>query len=323
MKKEFLTLAHHYDVGCFSRQIEWMASRKLNGWACFWDGGITRGMVAAKVPWYYMGKDKPITSTGLWTLGRGNKPKVVNVPDWWLDDLPRNVPVQGELWKNDDLEYVKSVCGRGISGRTDDRWRDITFMGYNVKPYSLLPVVTSIDMRSSPFYANCGWRQRNVKAQAHGGSVVWVTQHLVKSSTEFEKYFEDTVRKGWEGAMLVNPDGWYEDHRSYNLLKRKPVFEAEATVIGYEDGKTGKTIGKMGAVVARIIWDEKVSSVPGGREGMVGSLATFGISGWCGDERDWDYIKRLYPIGSEISFKYNGVTKEGIPVSANVLRGNQ
>lgn len=318
MKKEFLTLAHHYNPHCFVKNTEWLASRKLNGWSCLWDGGVTRGQIAASVSWYYMGRSKPTYSTGLWTLGRGNKPKVIHAPNWWLDELPKEVPIHGELWKDDDLELVKSICGQGVKGRVDSRWENIKLMAYNVKPYSLLGLKK---MWESKFYENTSWVTRIRHAKVMGSKYVdWVTQTPVYSSKEFDTFFENAVNQGWEGAMLVNPYGYYKSHRSYDLLKRKPVFEDVAEVIGYEDGKTGKTLGKMGSIAVKHTWDEKVLTVPGGRYPMINQTVMFGVSGWEDGERDWDYVKATYPIGSEIHFKYNGVTKDGIPISPNVWR---
>jgi len=50
--------------------------------------------------------------------------------------------------------------------------------------------------------------------------------------------------------MLREPGSMYENRRSDCLLKVKTFSDAEATVIGYEEGK-GRNAGLMGALVVR------------------------------------------------------------------------
>src|SRR5690606_38659901 len=92
---EFLMLAHTYDAS--KHMITgWMASEKLDGNRCMWDGGITRGMKKFNVPWANTDKDdryvKQQYATGLWSR-YGN---VIHAPDEWLDQLPK-ILLDGEL----------------------------------------------------------------------------------------------------------------------------------------------------------------------------------------------------------------------------------
>ena len=116
-----------------------------------------------------------------------------------------------------------------------------------------------------------------------------------------------------EGLMLVNPNSYYEFKRSKNLLKVKPTYDMEATVIEQTAGE-GKHEGRMGAVVVKLTWDDKVSSVYGGTERMTNKTVIFSIGGGFSDsdrEQNW--------VGRRIKFSYYGVTENAVPVSANYL----
>ena len=341
-KKEFAQLAQVY---AGSNVVGWKMSRKLNGWGCIWDGGITRGVQAHKVPWYYIGGDdrlkvRPI-ATGLWSIGRADKygprPKVINAPDWFLDKLPIGIPLQGELWHEDNLSYVKSVCGRGISGCSDVRWRNIKFMVYNSKPYDLFTgynKVKSIYLdgvaRLQPanfslFEKNKAWSDRFVKAQNLIESYYsefneigeFLPQIPVTVPEDVSAYISVAQKHGWEGIMLLNPRAYYEDYRSYNLLKVKPKFDMEATVVAHTLG-TGKNSNRLGCLKCRMTWDEKVLGFTGGRQNFVGKTVYFGVSGMQDFQREWDYVHKYYPIGKEISFTFLGVTDLGTPFSCNI-----
>jgi len=322
-KREFATLAHSLDPR--RGVIGWMVSRKLNGWGCVWDGGVTRGLLAVDVPWYYRGADRPdLKSTGLWTIGRGNKPKVVNAPDWFIDNLPNGLPVQGELWCGDDLQKVKQICGQGIRGRSDKRWDQIKFMVYNVKSYSewegFSYLVNSKEHLNGPFGKNQTWQTRmGVAKMLHHENDYWLfhEQEVVESLSHIMLRKNDVLHFGWEGLVFVNPKSFYESFRSHNVLKWKPEFDIEAEVVGYEDGKTGKNIGRLGAVICRMFWDEKVLTFTGGKESFIGKRVVFKVSGWSDEEREWEWIKATYPIGSELHFTFSGVSENGIPLSCN------
>ena len=131
---------------------------------------------------------------------------------------------------------------------------------------------------------------------------------------------EMAIRHKWEGLMFANPEGLYQCGRSHNSLKWKAECETEAIIEGYEDGKTGKNIGKVGAIKAHLEWNEQVISLNGGLPHMVGQEARFKISGLTNEEREWNNCKEKYPIGSTIKFTFYGVSIHGVPQSCNIWR---
>ena len=100
----------------------------------------------------------------------------------------------------------------------------------------------------------------------------------------------------------------------------KQEYETEGVVYDYEDGKTGKNLGKVGALKATLIWDNQIMSIYGGHPRMVGQEANFSIGGLTDDEREWVTCKTSYPIGTKVKFKFSGVSVHGIPQSCNIYR---
>jgi DNA ligase-1 len=98
--------------------------------------------------------------------------------------------------------------------------------------------------------------------------------------------------------VLHRADARYHAGRSDDLLKFKPFDDAEARVVGYRPGK-GKYAGMVGALL--------VQDAHGRRFALGSGL------------RDADRAKPPR-IGSQVTFRYNGLTAKGTPRFARYLR---
>lgn len=104
--------------------------------------------------------------------------------------------------------------------------------------------------------------------------------------------------KGGEGLMLREPGSYYEGRRSYTLLKVKSFHDDEAIVTGIAPGK-GKHLGRLGALECKM---------PNGKSFNVGT-------GFSDEEREVEY-----PIGTEITYRYFELTRDGIPRFPSFIR---
>lgn len=103
---------------------------------------------------------------------------------------------------------------------------------------------------------------------------------------------------GAEGLMLHQQDALYKTGRSSDLLKLKTYQDSEAEVIGYRPGK-GKYQGMVGALIVRM---------PDGKTFAIGSGLT-------------DVLRQSPPaIGTVVTYRYNGFTKNGLPRFARFQR---
>lgn len=72
----------------------------------------------------------------------------------------------------------------------------------------------------------------------------------VNSADEVMKYHDEYADLGYEGLMLRNLKGKYENKRSYNLQKVKVFTDTEFEIIGVEGGR-GKLQGLLGKFVCK------------------------------------------------------------------------
>lgn len=84
-----------------------------------------------------------------------------------------------------------------------------------------------------------GW---NLKEEGDG-PIVMVPGVYVETEEQGNQLYMKWVTEGYEGAVYRNLDGEYEfGKRSYNLIKRKPRMDLEATVISVEIDRNGDGI---------------------------------------------------------------------------------
>jgi DNA ligase 1 len=106
------------------------------------------------------------------------------------------------------------------------------------------------------------------------------------------------VANGGEGLMLHRADALYVTGRSDALLKLKPLFDAEATVVAHTPGR-GKYKGKLGALIVET------------PEGLRFKLGT----GFSDAQRE-----NPPKIGSLVTYTYRDKTPKGKPKFASFLR---
>jgi hypothetical protein len=332
MREDDFGMTAHYwngDVACLLGRV-W--SRKYNGFSVIWDGGVTTGMNADRIPWYHRGGDKEVpVSTGLWSLGRNGVVKVIHAPKSWTDLLPKGIPLHGELWFNDNTEYLKTHVKRKQANTM--YWNPIKFKVFYVKPYETFPLIHTIvdDIRKSQFFSN-EHSQGKYLMMAEGLNVTnrvvsFVEHNPCNSKQQVLELIEDFNKgtlfgdgKPWEGIMFFDPSTKYEGKRSYASLKYKPSFEDEAVITGYEEGKTGARLGKVGTILADYTVTEKCQYLCGFKPEFVGKTVQVRVSGLNQTEQEWDMCKQIYPIGSLITFGYKMFSEHGVPQSSNIYR---
>jgi len=66
----------------------------------------------------------------------------------------------------------------------------------------------------------------------------------------FAEFNSDTVKAGYEGIMVKDPEAPYETKRTAAWLKIKPFIEVSLTIVGFEEGEKGKANeGNLGALI--------------------------------------------------------------------------
>lgn len=318
-KKEFVQLAHTYKK---QNITGWYVSEKLDGMRAYWDGGITRGMPKSSVPWANTDKDERYViapdATGLWSR-YGN---VIHAPDWWLDTLPK-CPLDGELYipgyRQDLMKIVKQLD-------PDSRWEKVEYHVFDCPPFSVLfpdhkewigqhkgavlaPAPLSYSLTLQLLQSQIGLHP----------FVKIVEQIKLPSVDSISALLEAVVSKGGEGLVVRAPWAKYEACRSHNLLKVKPYDDAEGKVTGYIAGH-GKYLGMVGAIVLDCDGTRLELSGFTDAERFISSN---NISDWANLHPGMvipDYNHPQFPLGTMITYKYRGLSKDGVPQEARYFR---
>ncbi|HMW16323.1 MAG TPA: DNA ligase [Accumulibacter sp.] len=238
------------DVGLY------LVSEKLDGIRAFWDGQVLR-------------------------TRQGN---LIRAPSWFIERLPSDQALDGELWLGrGQFERLSSIVRRQTPD--DASWRQVRYLIFE------MPQAPGIFRQ----------RLRAMHERITQLAVPWlqvVEQFSVASRQELDDKLRQIVREGGEGLMLHRADAPYTTGRSDALLKLKPWRDGEATVLGYRPGR-GKFSGLVGALHVR---------TSDGADLFLGS----GLS-------DADR-RRPPPIGSTVSYRYRELTARGRPRFASYHR---
>ena len=356
-KREFLQLAHVYDPKKHGI-AGWFASEKLDGMRALWDGGITRGMLCADVPWantekHARFKVQPV-STGLWT--RYGQP--IHAPAYFLNALPKCI-LDGELYAGRNrFQHVVSATKKHEPILSE--WEPIRYMVFdspnphvvfgpgkinNTNFKKTIPTITALDFFPRQ-RTNMDWTfQQRLKfllsLQDHGP--VWTVhdqmQLLFKTADAIEimeVMLDNVLKGGGEGLILKSPSNIWLPERQHDVLKVKNCQDAEGTVIGYVWGKrTGlgsKLLGLMGGLILK---------QDNGKELEISGFTNEEREmAWCEEStvEDWgkdvhhvgasfagqkvqeNIHNPMFPRGTRITYKFRELTDDGVAKEARYHR---
>ncbi len=204
-------------------------------------------------------------------------------PAWFTKNFPAQA-LDGELWLDrQKFQALISIVKKRHA--IDKEWQKLRYFVYDQpslnKPFSqrLQSFQLLILLANSPY----------LKA---------LKQYQVANKNALLKELDRVTALGAEGLMLHRADALYHAGRNGDLLKVKPYYDAEATVISYIPGK-GKYTGKLGSLLVE---------TTDGLRFRIGSGFTD--------------LQRSNPpsIGQVITYIYHGKTLKGIPKFASFLR---
>ncbi len=208
---------------------------------------------------------------------------IFNAPDWFIVDFP-NTKLDGELWLGRQSFAKLSGIVRTLEPDGQD-WKLVKYMVFDLPDHQ----------------GNFNQRLDVLKQLIEELNIPWlqsVPQWKVNDHDELIHQLQNLTAKGAEGLMLHRVNSYYHAKRSNDLLKLKLHQDAEAKVIKYLRGK-GLFEGMMGSMLVEMA---------DGRRFKIGT-------GFTHEQR-----ANPPPIGSIITFQYDGLTTNGLPRFARFLR---
>ncbi|UTV30228.1 DNA ligase [Photobacterium atrarenae] len=220
--------------------------------------------------------------TGTQLVTRTGNP--IHAPEWFLAAFPEGIALDGELWAGRD-QFQRVTTTVLDQQPNPEQWQHIQFMAFDL-PSS-----------DEPFQQRLNLLTQHIK-RIQQPFIQLVPQQRYASLAELESALDQLTADQGEGLILQHRHNRYQPGRASQLLKLKHYQDAEAVVIGYEEGK-GKYHGQMGSVWVLTADNQKFK---------IGS-------GFSDNER-----LNPPPLGSTIQFRYSGYTSSGLPRFARYIR---
>jgi DNA ligase-1 len=187
-----------------------------------------------------------------------------------------DVPLDGELWiDRKQFQRTTSIVRRQDKS---EHWKAVAFVVFDA------PAMPALFEERLAFVSDHLRRHAPPYARALGQELCRGLDHLRQELTRIEAL-------GGEGLMLRQPHSRYEVGGSATLLKVKSFHDAEARVIGHQEGK-GRHKGRLGALEVEL---------PDGTRFSVGT-------GFTDAERESPPA-----VGSVITFRYQELSEGGVP----------
>ncbi|MEZ9237744.1 DNA ligase [Shewanella sp. 10N.286.52.A9] len=207
--------------------------------------------------------------------------RVMILPDWFTADFPKTA-LDGELWiKQGEFDAVSALARSSHSHHAE--WKLVKYMIFDLPEHGGMFVERVNAMQQIAL------ESRYIEA---------IEQQELVSTAQLMAQLDHVIANNGEGLMLHLKSGYYQIGRSQNIVKLKPKYDAEARVIGFNEGK-GKFEGLMGSLKVEM---------PNGKQFNLGS-------GFSNELR-----RNPPPLGAIITYQYLGLTKNGIPRFAHFLR---
>lgn len=204
-----------------------------------------------------------------------------NPPSDFLQNFP-DFALDGELFsRRDDFENISSIVKA-----SDYRWNELKLLVFDV-PNAEGDLFQRLQKLKD-------FLQNHPKANK---SIAIIDQIKIRDRSQVIDFLHKVESMGGEGLVLRDPNSSYEHGRSNNILKLKSIYDDECTVVKIFAGK-GKYNNMMGAL------------------GCKNELGFFKIGTGFSDK-----IRSNPPaIGTVITYKYRGLTKNGKPRFASFYR---
>jgi DNA ligase-1 len=232
-----------------------------------------------------------ITRTGAWS--RNWKPFMTlkHLKDalaGLFEEYPEIEAFDGEVYNHelkDDFNSLVSLVKQPKPTEEDIR-KASEMVEYHI--YDVIPV-------GAPSFEKRNKRLLDIFKRTSHPKLKYVSTTRVKNQDDLDDLMGAYLEDGYEGQMIRDLAGLYENKRTDKLLKRKEFVDGEWPIIGYKEGKGNR----IGCIVLRC---------------KTASGAEFD----CSVKGSIEYTRRLWNnrdklLGKMATVKYQRLTPDGIP----------
>jgi hypothetical protein len=116
--------------------------------------------------------------------------------------------------------------------------------------WDLIPYVAFVDGYClTPYSKRFSTLEQIVNKQSSKDKKIWtVTSTIVETLEQAQDIFQGYLADGYEGIILKDGSGEWEDKRSKTQIKFKGELECDLKIVAVEEGK-GKAVGMLGAII--------------------------------------------------------------------------
>ncbi|MBK1972483.1 DNA ligase [Campylobacter sp. TTU-622] len=212
---------------------------------------------------------------------RKNNP--IFAPLFFTQNFP-NFALDGELWiQRKSFDEISALIRTNEANNT--LWKQVT---YNV--FDVPNACEEFKLKECTLLNRLEILQEYLKKYSNAYIRI-IPQVFIKDKKHLNDYYKNVLKNDGEGLIIRKNSMPYENKRSNFSLKLKPFFDDECKVVGYIKGK-GKYENKIGALLCELS-STKVIKIGSGLK---------------------DSDRENPPkIGSIITYKFNGLTKNSLP----------
>ena len=202
-----------------------------------------------------------------------------------------NVVFDGELVVVDDAgKLLDRKTGNGILNKANKGTISVKEAALvHASVWDLIPYEAFVNGKCTvPYAKRFSTLEQVVNKQSSENKKIWmVASNIVQTIDEAQVIFQDYLSKGYEGIILKDGNGIWEDKRAKHQIKFKGELECDLLCVDWQEG-TGKNVGRLGALVLQSA--DNVINVNVG-------------SGFTDEQRD-KYTK-MNTVGKIVAVKYN------------------
>ena len=200
--------------------------------------------------------------------------RAIAAPGWWLAGLP-DMALDGEIWAGRGrFEQVQALTARKVAGMG---WEGVRFMAFDAPEIA----------------GTFAERWAVVTSLVAGSTWAPLAHRACTGRDDLAAELARVIAAGGEGVVLHHPLSEYQAGPTWTMMKLKARDDAEARVVGYNEGG-GEWRGTVGSL--QLV-------TPTGQEFSLAGLP--------------DAVRTAPPaIGEIVSYWHRGLTNNGVPREA-------